>query len=465
MRRFRAMGRAAGAGLVGWLAITTAAATAADSPRKPNILFILADDLGYGDTGPYGQARIRTPNLDRLAREGRRFTQCYAGSTVCAPSRGALMTGLHSGHGRVRGNAAVPLRPEDVTVGAVLQRAGYATGIVGKWGLGDAGTTGVPNRQGFAEWFGFLNQTHAHNYYPEFLWRNEARYPLVGNEGSGGIASKRAQYAPDLFLRESLAFLDRHKEGAPFFLMVTTTLPHANNERGKRDGNGMEIPSDAPYSAEPWPPAMRAHAAMITRLDGDVGAILARLAELGLADSTLVLFSSDNGPHKEGGADPAFFGSSGPLRGYKRALYEGGIRVPMIARWPGHVPAGTTGDAPWAFWDVLPTLAELAGAPAPAGIDGRSEVAALVGDGPAAPHAPFYWEFHEGGFSQAARDGDWKAVRPAPGRPVEVYDLRADPGEAHDVARDHPDVADRLARLLDSSRTESPDFPVRAARP
>ena len=455
-------------GMLSWLTLLVlglnppglAMASGPEPARRPNFVFILADDLGYGDLGCYGQSRIKTPQIDQLAREGRRFTACYAGSTVCAPSRCALLTGVHTGHARVRGNRNIPLRPEDVTLGEVLQDAGYATGMVGKWGLGREGSTGTPNKQGFAEWFGFLDQTHAHNYYPDHLWRNETRETIAGNEVTRGVATRRQQYAPDLFLRASLDFLDQHQR-EPFLLMVTTTLPHANNERAQREGNGMEIPSDAPYGGESWPAAQRNHAAMITRLDGDVGQILQKLADLGIADNTVVCFTSDNGPLKEGGADPAFFGSSGPLRGFKRALYEGGIRVPMIVRWPGQIPAATASDAPWAFWDVLPTFAELAHAPAPSGIDGRSVVPLLRTNNPPPPHDPLYWEFHERGFSQAIRDGDWKAVRLAPGQPVELYNLQTDIGEAHNIASDHPAEADRLTRLLDSSRIDSTDFPIR----
>jgi arylsulfatase A-like enzyme len=457
----RAPVRAACSALLGLLALGAAAPGAsADDVRRPNILFILADDLGYGDLGCYGQARVKTPNLDRLAAEGRRFTQCYAGSTVCAPSRCCLMTGRHTGHARVRGNALVPLLPEDVTAAEVLKAAGYATGVIGKWGLGEPGTTGLPNRQGFDEWFGYLNQYHAHNYYPEFLWKNEAKYRLDGNEEKDNVATKAVQYSPDLFTREALGFLDRHK-GGPFFLYLAYTLPHANNERGRLEGNGMEVPSDAPYSNEPWPQPQKNHAAMITRLDADVGKVLARLRELGLERDTVVFFSSDNGPHKEGGGDPEFFHSAGPLRGYKRAMYDGGIRVPMIVRWPGHVPAGTVSDHVWAFWDVLPTLAELAGARAPSGIDGLSMVSALTGDREPPRHEFLYWEFHEGGFKQAVRAGDWKAVRLRPGGPLELYDLRADPGETRDLAADHPEVVARIETYLKAARVDSPDFPVR----
>jgi arylsulfatase A-like enzyme len=450
------------AALFAALAALAATARAADqsgvkAAPHPNILFIMADDLGYGDLGCYGQKRIRTPAIDRLAAEGVRFTDCYAGSTVCAPSRCALLTGKHTGHARVRGNALVPLLPDDVTLAEVLKRAGYATGIVGKWGLGEPESTGVPNKQGFDEWFGFLNQKHAHNYYPEYLWKNETRYPLA-NVAPDGVATKRAEYAPDLFTREAIGFIERHRD-EPFFLYLTYTLPHANNEAGPL---GMEVPSDEPYSNQSWPAAQKNHAAMITRLDGDVGSVLERLAELSLADNTLVFFTSDNGPHKEGGADPAFFNSSGPLRGYKRAMYEGGIRVPMIVRWPGHVPAGATSAQVWAFWDVLPTLAELAGAQAPTGLDGVSMLPALLDPPPQGnllTHAPLYWEFHEAGFFQAVRDGRWKGVRANRG-PLELYDLQQDLGEQHDLAGDHPDDVRRLAALLDAAHVESPDWPT-----
>jgi arylsulfatase A-like enzyme len=431
--------------------------------RRPNIVFILADDLGYGDLGCYGQTRIRTPNIDGLAAAGKRFTQCYAGSTVCAPSRCALMTGLHTGHCRVRGNGLVPLRLEDVTVAEILKLTGYATGLVGKWGLGEPGTTGVPNRQGFDEWFGYLNQHHAHNYYPEYLWKHEQKYRLQGNveKRDSNYAVKAVQYAPDLFTREALDFLDRHK-AEPFCLFLTYTLPHANNERGGAEGNGMEVPSDAPYSKEPWPQVEKNHAAMITRLDGDVGRVLRRIKDLDLEGDTIVFFSSDNGPHKEGGADPAFFRSSGPLRGFKRSMYDGGIRVPMIVRWPGHVQPRSVTEDVWAFWDVLPTFAELAGAQVPSGIDGVSQVASILGKGEPAAREFLYWEFHEGGFKQAVRTGRWKAVRPGPGKALELYDIEADVGEARNIAAEHPEVVARVETYLRSARTESPDFPIRS---
>ncbi|HEX30232.1 TPA: N-acetylgalactosamine-6-sulfatase, partial [Candidatus Poribacteria bacterium] len=290
--------------------------------RKPNIIFILADDLGYGDLGCYGQRLIETPNIDALAAEGIRFTQCYAGSTVCAPSRCALMTGFHTGHARVRGNKLIPLRPRDVTVAEILKGAGYTTAIIGKWGLGEPGTTGVPNLKGFDEWFGYLNQRRAHNYYPEYLWRNTEKYWIKGN-----MNGKKGVYSHDLFTEEALKFIRRNR-GNPFFLYLAYTIPHANNELGRKTGNGMEVPSDEPYSDRSWPQVEKNFAAMVTRMDRDVGRIVSLLKELGIDGETVIFFSSDNGPHREGGHDPKFFKSSGPLRGIKRDLYEGGIRVP-----------------------------------------------------------------------------------------------------------------------------------------
>jgi arylsulfatase A-like enzyme len=428
------------------------------SASAPNIVFILADDLGYGDLGCYGQKQIRTPHIDHLACEGVRFTSCYAGCTVCAPSRCALMTGKHTGHCRIRSNDRVPLLPEDVTIAEVLHDAGYATGIIGKWGLGEPDTTGLPTRQGFDYWFGYLNQQHAHNYYPDYLWRAEERVPLA-NVVSRGVATNRQTYSADLFAAEALDFLEQHQEDR-FFLYLPFTLPHANNEAGKQ---GMEIPNDAPYSKVPWPQAQKNHAAMITYLDTQVGQIIDKLAELGIADRTVVFFTSDNGPHREGGADPQFFHSAGPLRGIKRAMYEGGIRVPMIVRYSGNIAAGRVDDTPWAFWDVLPTLAELVGASPPSGIDGVSMLPTILGvsrPGSQPAHPPFYWEFHERGLSQAVRFGNWKAVRNQKGAPLELYDLATDLGEQHNVAAQNPSVIAEAEMLLAHSRTKSDYLPI-----
>ncbi|QEL13944.1 arylsulfatase [Limnoglobus roseus] len=437
-------------------------------PRKPNVVFILADDLGYGDIGPYGQKKIRTPVLDQLAADGVKFTQAYAGDTVCAPSRCALMTGLHTGHCRVRGNGGGPtggnvaLTAGDLTSAEVLKKAGYATALVGKWGLGEEGSTGVPTKKGFDHFYGYLNQTHAHNYYPDYLIRNEYREPIpanVQNEKAKGVAAKPTTYAPDLLLKDALGFIDANKE-RPFFLCYTTIVPHANNEKTRLDKNGNEVPSDEPYTNEAWPQPEKNKAAMITRLDRDIGTILKKLADLKLVENTIVIFSSDNGPHKEGGNDPAFFASSGPFRGIKRAMADGGIRVPFIVRWPGVVKPGRTADDVIAFWDFLPTVAEIAGQPIPAGLDGHSVLPAITGKGEQKVHEFLYWEFHEGGTKQAVRHGNWKAIRTAPGAKLQLFDVVRDPGEAKDVAAENPAVAAKIEEYLKTARTESKEFPI-----
>ncbi len=427
--------------------------------RKPNIIFILADDLGYGDLGCYGQQKIKTPNLDKMAAQGMLFKQAYAGSTVCAPSRCCLMTGKNTGHCLIRGNKNVPLTKSELTIATLLKMAGYVTGLVGKWGLGEPETSGVPTRQGFDSFFGFLNQTHAHNYYPDYLWRDETKVPLP-NVVVKGVATKRVVYAPDLFTKEALDFIDKNKD-QPFFLYLAYTTPHANNEAGKK---GMEVPSDEPYTQETWPQQQKNHAAMITRMDADIGRVFARLRALGLDDDTIVFFTSDNGPHQEGGGDPLFFHSSGLLRGIKRSLHEGGVRMPMIVRWPGKIPAGKQSDQVWAFWDFLPTAAELGGARVPAGLDGLSVVPTLLGQGTQKQHDFLYWEFHEKGFQQGVRMGDWKAVRDKRGGPLELYDLSKDISETKDVARDHPDIIGRLEKYLAGARTESAQWPVQASK-
>ncbi len=429
---------------------------------QPNIIYIMDDDLGWGDLGCYGQREIQTPHIDRLAREGIRFNQVYAGSTVCAPSRCVLMTGKHTGHARIRGNLRVPLEPSDVTVAEVLQKVGYRTGLSGKWGLGEEGSTGAPNRKGFEHFFGYVNQQHAHNYYPTFLVRDEARVTLenrmTSQDPSGaGVATVRRQYSPDLILDDALEFI-RHHDGRPFFLYLALTLPHANNEAGT---NGMEIPNLGAYAQRDWPENKKRFAAMVTRLDDGVGRVMELLRARGLDQRTLVMFTSDNGPHREGGNDPNWFGSSGPFRGIKRDLYEGGIRVPMIARWPGTIPRGRVSEQPWWFADVLPTVAELAGARCPSDLDGRSVVPTLLGQQQSFGDRLFYWEFHEGGFRQAVRLGAWKAVRLKLGEPLELYNLALDPGEKDNVASRNSRVVARLERALDHVRVESEHWPVK----
>ena len=441
--------------------------------EQPNVIFILADDLGYGELGSYGQRLIQTPNLDRMAAEGMRFTQFYAGSTVCAPSRGVLMTGRHAGHATVRGNAgkanamAQTLRAEDVTIATFLKRGGYATGLVGKWGLGELESGGEPTRQGFDYFFGYLNQTHAHNYYPAFLTRNETRVPLpneVPGEGpfGGGIATKKVEYSADLFAGEALKWVEEKKDG-PFFLYLALTPPHANNEAGHTLKNGQEVPDLGPYAEKDWTEANKGQAAMISRMDRDIGRVFELLQKLGLDEKTLVLFSSDNGPHKEGGNDPAFFHASGGLRGIKRDLYEGGIRVPFLARWPGKIAPGQVSKQVAYFGDVFATLGEVAGLQPPANLDSISFAPTLLGQAERqAKHEFLYWEFHEGGTKQAVLLGaNWKAVRNGPSARVELYDLATDLAETRDVAEDHPEIISVIESYLRTARTESPEWPVR----
>jgi arylsulfatase A-like enzyme len=444
------------------------AAKVASAPvRKPNIILILADDLGYGDLGCYGQAKIKTPNIDKLAAEGIRFTEFYAGNTVCAPSRCALMTGMHNGHARIRGNSGVALRPEDRTVAELLQRAGYHTALIGKWGLGNENTPGVPQKKGFDEFVGYLDQTHAHDYYTDHLWRYDPKSKFEGQqpfyENQGG---KKGLYIPDLFTTGALNFVRINKPDSsnayrPFFLFLSYTIPHANNEEGQRSGNGMQVPSDAPYTSESWPQTEKNKAAMITRMDTDIGKLMDKLRELKMDEDTILFFSSDNGPHKEGGAEPKFFQSSGPLRGIKRDLYEGGIRVPMMARWPTHIQPGQTSELIGAFWDFLPTAAELAGVKAPEKIDGLSFLPTLLGQPQTNRHDFLYWEFHERGFQQASRMGEWKALRPQAGEPLELYNLKSDLGEKHNVAEQNPKIVAKFDDFFKSARTEDSQWPIK----
>lgn len=440
--------------------------------RQPNVIYILADDLGYGDLGCYGQKVIQTPELDRMAKEGLRFTQFYAGATVCAPSRSVLMTGMHHGHTRVRGNAgqknpaAQALREGDLTVAKHLQSAGYKTALIGKWGLGDVGAaeSGLPRKQGFDEFYGFLNQHHAHNHFPDFLWRNETKEPLpnvvtpVGDAGAG-YATKMEKFADDLFAEESLRFVERNKD-RPFFLYWSMVVPHANNERAGALGDGADVPDYGPYAESNWPKPDKGQAAMITRLDSYVGRMLAKLKELGLEKDTLVVFTSDNGPHDEARHDLKRFNPSGPFSGIKRALTDGGIRVPFIAWWPGRIkPGRESGHVSYAG-DFFATAAQLAGRPAPVGLDSLSFLPALTGQGDQLAHEFLYWEFHEGGFRQAALlEGRWKGIRSGgPDRAIRLHDLKLDVAEQKDVAAEHPEVTRRLSEYLSTARTESADW-------
>ena len=464
--------------------------------QTPNIIYIIADDLGYGDLGSFGQQHIQTPNLDRMAEEGMKFTQHYAGSTVCAPSRSVLMTGFHSGRTQIRGNreqlpiGQYPLMYGTVTLSNLLQERGYATGAFGKWGLGYPGSSGVPSLQGFDEFFGFLGQRRAHFFYPEFLFHDVKgeelrRVYLDGNvvddtpawEGfehpGSGKPIERAQYSADVIHEEAMRFLEENHEH-PFFLFYPTQIPHASLTVPDEtlqlylddDGNSIfeeEIHNFGHYTEQPMPKA--AYAAMVTHLDQQTGEILDKLEELGIAENTLVIFTSDNGSHSEGGYHYSMFDSNGPLRGGKRDLYEGGIRVPTIAWWPGSIQAGTESDLISGFQDMLPTIADLAGAVPPPGIDGISMVPTLLDTGGQKKHEYLYWEFHEHGGKQAVRWGDWKAVRlnvrqNPDDAPVELYNLTEDIGEENDVADRHPEIVGQMVEYMQEAHIPNKVFPL-----
>jgi arylsulfatase A-like enzyme len=439
-------------------------ALGAQQQRKPNIIWLMADDLGWGDVGCHGQKWIRTPNVDRLAAEGMRFTDGYAGCTVCAPSRSVLMTGLHTGHTPVRSNpGGVPLLPEERTVADLLHAAGYRTGLFGKWGLGDIGTTGVPWKHGYDEFFGFLHQAHAHFQYPRFLYSNDKEYPLTGNDSPG-----RQTFANDVMHEKSLDFIRRSKD-RPFFLYASPTIPHFEPhvpEDSLAEYRG-KVPNGKPYIEGKRERLKRqdelgpAYAGMVTRVDRYLGNIMRLLKELNLDRDTLVFFTSDNGGMFKS-FENDFFRNTGPYRGQKGTFYEGGIRVPLIARWPGRIKAGQVSNFMWAFQDFLPTAAEVAGVSAPAGIDGLSVLPSLLGKSQK-PHPYLYWElpryngqtgtFSEEAPSQAMRRGDWKAVRPKGGGALELYDLSKDPGEANNLAASRPELVTEFEKLLKAART------------
>ena len=443
---------------------------------KPNIIFILADDLGYGELGCYGQKVVQTPYLDNMAKEGLRFTQFYSGATVCAPSRSVLMTGLHHGHTRVRGNsgkqnpAAQALHAEEVTVAKVLRDAGYDTSLIGKWGLGDinGAESGLPRKQGFNSFFGYLNQSHAHNHYPDFLWRNEVKETLpnqiipVGTNGAG-YAVKREKYVGDLFTEETIKFLETSRS-QPFFLYLSLVTPHANNEKAGALKDGADVPDYGIYADKNWPNPDKGHAAMITHMDRQVGLILKELQERKLAENTLVIFTSDNGPHKESRHDLERFNPSGPFSGIKRALTDGGIRVPCLAWWPGKIKAGTVSDHVAYFGDWMATASELSDANPPAGLDSISFVPTLLGDlEKQKSHEFLYWEFHENGFNQAALYlGRWKGIRQgAADAPIRLYDLEQDPAEQTDVSMTNQDIAQKVTAYFSTARTPSADWEPR----
>jgi len=471
------------------LASTVAFAQDAGEPRKPNVIYILADDLGYAEVGAYGQTKIKTPNIDRIAREGMSFTQHYSGSAVCAPSRCVLLTGMHTGHSIVRSNwenggwgehepeGQFPLPTGTQTISSLLSGAGYATACVGKWGLGGPATVGAPNEHGFDLFYGYLCQRKAHNYYPTHLWKNGKKDPLEGNDWFAAHqklkeplaepdgyekAYQRKTYAVDRMLEETLTFM-RESKDEPFFLYFASPIPHVALQIPYEELNAYPAEWDeAPYLGNkgytPHPRPRAAYAAMVSRLDSDVGAILDLLDEMGVADNTLVMFSSDNGPTYAGGADSKFFESAGPFRGLKGSTYEGGIRVPMIARWPGHIEPGAVTEHMSAFQDVLPTVAEAAGLEH-AAVDGRSFLPALEGKQQDA-HDYLYWEYNG---QQALRTARWKAVRPRLKKgetKLQLFDLMADIAESKNVADEHPEVVKELEALMAAAHTPSKDFPL-----
>jgi len=430
-------------------------ADAAPAP-KPNIIYILADDMGYGDPSCFGQAKLKTPHLDALAADGLRLTNHYAGSTVCAPSRCVLMTGLHTGHCSVRTNGNVRLTDDDVTVAQVLKKAGYSTGCIGKWGVGRPGLTD-PNDRGFDYFYGYVCMNHAHNCFPEFIIRNGQKVPLrnVLEESwkqrrtlpGAGVAAKKVDFVPHLCQKEAIAFIERNKR-KPFFLYYALNIPHANNEGGRK---GMEVPSYGEFAKEDWPDPEKGFATMIRYIDGYVKEIRDKLKEAGLDKNTLVMFTSDNGPHQEGGHKMEYFDSNGPLRGKKRDLYEGGVRVPTIATWPGVIAAGRESGHVSGFQDILPTFAELAGATCPK-TDGISMAPTLLGKGEQKKHPHLFWEFYEGGGKRAVLKGKWKGVRlntfRKPDGPIELYDITQDISEQKNLASDHPDIVADMARIM-----------------
>jgi arylsulfatase A-like enzyme len=422
------------------------------SVDKPNIIFIIVDDMGWADLGCYSSRQIKTPNIDKMAAEGIRFTQAYSGCTVCAPARSVLMTGLHMGHTPVRGNTGgIPIGENDVTVAEVLKRAGYATGGFGKWGLGDVGTTGVPEKHGFDEFFGYYHQVHAHNYWTEYLWRNSQKVPMVGEEGSA------QRYTHNRIFERTLNFIRRNKD-RPFFCYAPWTPPHGKYQIPESD------PAWRIYKDKPWPKNVKVVAAMDTMLDRHVGELFELLKELKIDRQTIVFFCSDNGAAQrfEGVLD-----SCGPLRGFKRSMYEGGIRVPMIVRWPGKIKAGTISDHMWYFADVMPTLAELAGADdyMPDKVDGISIVPTLTGHiRKQKKHEFMYWEWGKYnwakrknvkyGLMQAVRMGNWKAVRHASNVPFELYNLSKDIGEKNNIAAEHPEIIAKIEAFIKRDRIE-----------
>ncbi|MGE4619238.1 MAG: arylsulfatase [Planctomycetota bacterium] len=422
-----------------------------EQSRPPNIIYIMADDLGWGDLGCYGQQALKTPRIDQLATEGMRFTDHYSGHTVCRPSRLVLWTGMHSGHTALQSNAYYHFDGGERTIVEILQEEGYATAGCGKWAMGRQNSPGHPNKKGFDDWFGYLDQGDAHNYYPTHLWHNDQKVPLAGNETAGKkgreafYSIKKETYSHQVITDWMFDWIRQHAD-APFLMHAHLTIPHANNELGWALGDGMEIPGRDRFEDQDWPGPEKGFAAMIARLDSDVGRLTDLLEELGLTENTLVIFTSDNGPHSEGGHDHRFFASNGPFRGYKRDLLEGGIRVPFIARWPSKIKAGSTTSLISGFQDFMPTACEIAGVDSPAGIDGLSYLPTLLGKtSDQEIHDSLYWQFKK---QQALRSGHWKIHRENPESSPVLYNLKTDPEEKNDVSLLHPEIVSQLLEKL-----------------
>jgi len=435
--------------------------------RKPNIIYVMADDLGYGDLGCYGQKKLQTPNLDRMAQQGLRFTDHYAGHTVCRPSRLVLWLGQHVGTTQIDGNLPASLTGKEQTVAKLLKAAGYVTGGVGKWALGNVNQPaeihlpGHPNNNGFDYWFGYMNQSNAHNYYPPFLWENKTQITLPGNlvsqdpKARGRVSEKKVTYSHHLLIDRAFRFIRQNKDN-PFLLHMHLTIPHANNEAGRFQGDGQEVPDYGIYRDKKWPHPEKGFASMITTMDEDMGKLFELLKDLNLDQDTLVIFTSDNGPHNEGAHQHEFFDSNGPLKGHKRSMHDGGIRVPLIARWPGKIKAGSVTNHPSAFWDFLPTACAVAGAQTPRGIDGISYLPTLLGkDSQQQKHEYLYWTSREGETSVGLRYQNWKLVKyrkkksdPTSSHDWRLYDLSNDLGEEQNLAASHPDLVKKIQNLV-----------------
>ena len=423
------------------------------SRRPPNLIFVLSDDIAQGDLGCYGQQLIKTPRLDQMAAEGTRYLQAYCGTSVCAPSRSSFFTGLHTGHCPVRGNYEVPpegqlpLPEETVTIAEVAKAAGYTTATFGKWGMGFFDSSGAPGKQGVDHFFGYNCQRHAHSYFPTYLYSDEQPYILPGNNGR----DVGQTYAQQLIQDDMIRWV-REQGDQPFFLFYAITLPHGRHEI---DDYGI-------YQDQPWTDKQKAYAAQVTRVDSDMGQLVDTLTDLGIAEDTLIIFTGDNGssfnPSSEIGT--RFDQASNGLRGFKRGMYEGALRQAALSWWPGTVPVRVD-DQPWAFWDVLPTFVELSGVTPPDGYetDGHSLVSYLKG-GPAPKRDYFYWELHTGKPIQAARFGDWKAVRNGIDRPIEIYDLKNDAGESQNLADQRDDLVERAKQIFTAAHRPDPNWPL-----